>query len=60
MISFIDKWLRRRAVTAPPPEQRFAFCGVSFNRVTDTAAIDAEGTQEIMKRIASNRFFKSR
>ena len=32
------------------------FCGVSFNRVTDTAAIDAEGTQEIMRRIASNRF----
>ena len=24
------------------------------------AAIDAEGTQEIMRRIASNRFFKSR
>jgi hypothetical protein len=59
MIAFIDKWLRRRDVSAPPPEQqRFAFCGVSFNRTTDTTAIDAEWTASIMRQIASNKFFE--
>jgi hypothetical protein len=60
MITFF-KWLRRPAVSAPPPEQRLAFCGVTFNRrATDTATIDAEFTAEILKRIASNTFFELR
>jgi hypothetical protein len=57
MIAFIDRWLSRRTVTAPKPEPSFAFCGVSFNRA-DPAALDAEWTAEIMKRIASNTFFE--
>jgi hypothetical protein len=58
MIAFIDKWLRRRDVSARPPEPSFAFCGVTFNRTTDTAAIDAELTASIMRQIASNKFFE--
>ena len=56
MIAFFNRWLRRD-VSAPPPQPSFAFCGVSFNRA-DPAALDAEWTAEIMKRIASNKFFE--
>ena len=57
MINLIDRWLRRRDVSAQPPEPSFAFCGVTFNRATDTTTIDAEWTT-IMRQIASNKFFE--
>jgi hypothetical protein len=59
MIAFIKKWLRRRDVSARPPEQYvpLAFCGVSFQRA-DPAALDTEWTASIMRQIASNKFFQ--
>jgi hypothetical protein len=62
MINLIERWLRRD-VSARPPEQHhyvpFHFTGVTFRRA-DPAALDAEWTAEIMKRIASNTFFELR
>ena len=52
------KWLRRRDVSARPPAS-FAFCAVSFDRA-DPAALDAEWTAEILKRIASGKYFSDR
>jgi hypothetical protein len=61
MMTAFLKWLRRRAVTARPPEQYvpFHFTGVTFQRA-DPAALDAEWTAEVLKRIASNTFFELR
>ena len=56
MITFF-KWLRRPAVSAPPPEQRLAFCGVTFNRASPED-INAEWTANIIRQIASNKFFE--
>jgi hypothetical protein len=58
MIAFIDRWLRRRDVSARPPEQSFAFCGVTFNRSKDVQQINDEWTASIMRQIASNKFFE--
>ena len=60
MIAFFERWLRRRAVTARPPEPSFAFCGVSFNRATDTTAIDAEFTANVLRQIGSGKYFELR
>jgi hypothetical protein len=66
MTAFL-KWLRRRAVTAPPRSKtapspvRWSFCGVSAAPgKTSAAETGAECTREIMQRITSNRFFEIR
>jgi hypothetical protein len=57
MISdLIEKWWRRRAAE-PNHYVPFHFTGVTFQRA-DPAALDAEWTAEIMKRIASNKLFE--
>jgi hypothetical protein len=60
MIAFLERWLRRREVSARPPEQSFTFCGVTFNRTADTAAIDAEFTARVLRQIASGKYFELR
>jgi hypothetical protein len=44
-------------VSAPKPEPAFAFCGVSFNRASPED-INAEWTANIMRQLASGRFFE--
>jgi hypothetical protein len=41
-------------------EPSFVFCGVTFNRNTDTAAIDAEFTASVLRQIASGKYFELR
>jgi hypothetical protein len=68
---FIDDLLPRPSLAPridPPPPRRkpepspvqWAYGSISFNRATDAdiAALDAEWTQGIMRRIGSNTFFE--
>jgi hypothetical protein len=61
MISFINKWLRRRDVSARPPEQSFTFCGVSLSRTSATnEQANNEMLQQILQEMAKHTFIEIR
>lgn len=59
MISFIDKWLRRRAVSASPPPVTWSYIGVGGSRTSAEEAND-EMLQQIFRQMAKGTFFEIR
>jgi hypothetical protein len=61
MIAFINKWLRRRAVSAPPEEPHipFHFTGVGLQRA-DPIVVNHEQWNEIFQRLAAGQLFELR